>query len=254
MFICSICLLFCIGEMLEELRKYLKLTKDCVDGVQSMCAPTCNNEQSPKFNNEQCEYLFEKLNTTFDTAKSFIEDFEAQPMRMIPILGKERWAQTFKLLMVSGKRVKHFFEECSKGAWIQTSMILANAGEYVLYVGINLELCKLAFHEKGVGTQNLTMDEVDKLYANEMMIVKKKASVDAKALFDKVTKGLHTLNAQDLELAKYLMFKLNGYMVNPSFADKDSYFIEMMYKWVRNEGERVEQIGRGGFARVYKMM
>ena len=168
----------------QEHRSILEPTKECMDAVQKM--PSWN------FNNEQCDYLVDKLKVVIQSASSLLKVSCTADHPLYSSVDLARHAETFKLLLALANQVKSFVQGCCKNAWIQAAMTLTNVAEHVSFIGFNLELCKVALCKERVGSETLTLDEVVNISNAEVEIVREKASVDSQTLLARL-KSLRSL-------------------------------------------------------------
>jgi tRNA A-37 threonylcarbamoyl transferase component Bud32 len=234
---------FAEAGVMEKLGIYLKLAKDCMEAVQGM---------SPrKFNNEQCEYLADKLEAVVQSASLFLEDSQAQLHGPCSSVDIAREVKIFKLLLALAKQIESFVQGCCKEAWMQAAMTLANVGEYVSSLGFNLELCRVALGKDHAATGSLTLEEVGKINKDEVEIVEKKALIDRESLLKRVTLELDSSKAENGDLARYLLHRVVKVGPNPTIDD-DNVLVKL-FEWVIS-GKKAEQLGRGASAKVYKVM
>ena len=200
---------------------------------------------SLKFNNEQCEYLADKLEVVVQTASSFLKVSKRE-------LGGSfssdqdsfRLTEVFKLLVASAKLTESFFQGSSGDAWVQAAMSLTMMSKYVASLGFNLELCRVAFCKDCAVTTCLTLDEVGDISKAEAEIVDKKAEVDLKSLLEKVALQLNSLVGNDRDLAVSLLQRLLRVKPNSTSTEDDTF-------WSRLFVVQGQQLGRGASAAVY---
>ncbi|KAG0613258.1 hypothetical protein M758_6G088700 [Ceratodon purpureus] len=228
------------ADALEKPEYYLELAKDSMEAVQKMSS-------SLKFNNEQCDYLADKLKVVVQSGSSFLEVLMGRVDERFSSDDITGLAEIFKLLVALGKQVESFVEGCCRDAWIQAAMTLTNASQYVSSLGFNLELCKVAFCvDFAVSGCLLSSDEVADINKTEADIVEKKASADKDLLLEKVTQTLISSQGEDRDLASYLNRRLMRFGPKPTFDDET--FLSRLFAFV----EPAEQVGRGASATVYK--
>ncbi|KAG0582750.1 hypothetical protein M758_3G084400 [Ceratodon purpureus] len=229
---------------------YLKLAEECMGSVGKM--------PPRKFNNEQCDYLAHKLEVVLKSASSFLKELgSAEDARSRSSADMARWVLIFKLLLALAKEIKSFTQSCCKDAWIQAAMTLTNVSEYVSSVGFKLELCRIALC---AATGSLTVDQVDVINKAEVELVKKKASMDADNLLEKVILELNILRGEMRDLANYLLERMEGIKPIPanshlSLSESDIGDGSCFRKLYRRVFEKVQQttlLGRGASASVHK--
>ena len=214
---------------METLGSYLKLAEECLEAVQKM--------PLRKFNNEQCDYLAQKLEVVVHSASSFLEVSHAAPCSSGDTA---RAVENFKLLLALAKHIESFVHGCCEDAWIQSAMTLSNVSEYVSSIGFNLELCRVAFC-KDCAASGLTLDEVDDINRSEVEIVEKKASTDADTLFDKVLVVMPSLSHENKDMAIYLLQRLKRVKAIPASVLSGCSWISVdvggffgkLFKWVQ---------------------
>lgn len=173
---------------METLDAYLKLAEECMEAVQEM--------PSRKFNNEQCEYLAQRLEMVVHSASSFVEGSRMYAMCASgSSTDKARGVEIFRLLLALAKQIENFVQGCCENMWIQSAMTLTNVSEYVSSLGFNLELCRVAFCKDCAAT-GLTVDEVDDINRGEVEVVEKNASADVDTLVDKVVLTMPSLSIE----------------------------------------------------------
>lgn len=233
---------------METLTAYLKLVEECMDAFQRTSARN--------FNNEQCEYLADKLQVVVERARSFLEVPCAKCHGPGSSEDMARYIEIFKLLLALAKEIESFTQGCCRDGWIQAAMTLTNVSEYVSSMGFNLELCRLALNCKDCAASgSLTMDQVADIHRDEVEVVEKKASADLNALFEKVLVKLNSFNKETRDLATYLLQRLKRVKQvaasgSPSRGVNDGGIFGNLFEWVKP----LKKLGRGASSTVYEAM
>ncbi|KAG0613255.1 hypothetical protein M758_6G088400 [Ceratodon purpureus] len=232
------------SDALDMPEYYLKRARGSMEAIQKMFS-------SLKFNNEQCDYLADKLKVVVQSGSSFLEVLMGRADERFSSDDITGLAEIFKLLVALGKQIESFVEGCCRDAWIQAAMTLTNVSQYVSSLGFNLELCRIAFRvDFGVSGCLLSSDEVADINKTEADIVEKKASADTKLLLEKVTQTLNSLYGEDRDLASYLLRKLMRFGPKPTF--EDGTILSELFALFALVKPGAEQVGRGASATVYK--
>jgi hypothetical protein len=92
----------------QQHRSLLKLAEECMEAVGKM--------PSWHFNNEQCDYLVDKLNVVIQSASSFLEVSYAEDHPPYSSVDLARRVETFKLLLALANQVKSFVQDCCSDA------------------------------------------------------------------------------------------------------------------------------------------
>ncbi|KAG0582938.1 hypothetical protein KC19_3G096300 [Ceratodon purpureus] len=237
-----------VDAMFETL--VLNAAKECAEEVQNLM-------QKLKFNNEQCKYLADKLQSVVATAASLLSELQTQKCH-----GPCSSADMAKLVDISdflvglSKQIEIFVRDCSSDKWIQAAMTYANVAEYALLLGFNLELCELSFKkESSTLTRSQLLDQVDKIHKAEAAIVETKAFTDVANLLAKVTLAMNHLPNEERALAGYLRQRLTRVQpLQTSWRDSTLSscgifeVMEKLFQWVIS----AEQLGTGSSATVFK--
>jgi hypothetical protein len=231
------------SDSAQELRSFLTLLKDCKEAVQG-------DLSSCKINNKQCEYLAGKLEEAVLDASSFIEEFRAKHHGPC---SSEDVENIFKLVLALATQIKGFVRRCCDAEWIQAAMIFTNVSEYVTSLGLNVQLCKLAFEKartallrKRSVIRGFTFVELCELYKTEEEIVQIRASEDLYTLSNAVTMGLTSFCSKTKDIAIYLLQRLSG--GEPCATSEDEGLLQKLYKFVTGAGQR---LGKGATGTVY---
>jgi hypothetical protein len=238
-------------DKLVELEELAKLAERCAEAVQKI--------SSWKFNNGQCDYLADKLKVVVHSASSFAEVSCAKCNGSSSSVDIALGVEIIKFLLALAKQVESFIQGCCKDSWIQAAMTLTNVSQYVSFLGLNLEFCRIAFCKECAATGGLTLDQVEDIKQIEVEIVNKRASTDVAALLAKVTSNLNNLRGDEKDLASFLLQRLMQLHPNPGtsisgssswFASDNGKFLEELFKWVKPK----RRLGKGTTGTVYKAM
>ncbi|KAG0597876.1 hypothetical protein M758_12G027400 [Ceratodon purpureus] len=213
---------------------YLRLTANCTEQVDLMIkVPT-----SPKFNHEQCGYLAEKLRRAVRSAYLFFEQINTWYSTVASPEDRARSLEIFKLLFALGKEVENYIQDCSKDAWIQSAILLANVSDNILSLGFDLEYCTIVFsNRKRFGALPcLSLTEVTALRAAEAETIVAKFNPDQLRLKRDVSALIECSKSSSIEweLATFLHERLD----NPRMHLGDASL-------QLNQGNRLEIFGKG---------
>ncbi|KAG0622463.1 hypothetical protein M758_3G099200 [Ceratodon purpureus] len=240
-----------VGAMFETLD--LTAAEECVEDIQNLM-------QKLKFNNEQCKYLADKLQSVVATAASLLSELQTQKRH-----GPCSSADVAKLDDISdflvglSKQIEILVQGCCSDRWIQAAMTYTNVAEYTFLLGFNLELCKISFKkESATLTRSQLLDQVDKIHKAEAEIVEMRASRDVATLLSKVTLALNHLHNEERDLAGYLcqrLIRVQPHQASCTDSPLSSWsnifgVLGKLFEWVIP----AEQVGRGSTATVYKAM
>ncbi|KAG0553639.1 hypothetical protein KC19_12G027300 [Ceratodon purpureus] len=108
----------------ETLELYLTLTTKCMEEVDRMTMVSA----ALKFNQEQCDYLAEKLKVAVRSAHSYLEVISLwrSPSASTDNEIETRALEVFKLLFALGMEVETFIKGCCKDTWIQSAILMTN--------------------------------------------------------------------------------------------------------------------------------
>lgn len=206
---------------IKLISSYLKDVKKCMKAVEQM--------SSRYFNNEQCDYLRDKLNDAIsyvevsrgmgDSSLSY-KDIERYRGSRSSLDCKRR-VEVFWFLLALAEQIESFVRGCCEDTWIRSAMTLANVPEYVSSLGFNLELCKAACSKQGESA-SLRLVDVHGKFDAEFQIVKVKASEDLAILRSKVLK-MHTQSGGDDEkLMSQLQIRLSRMQTESAIPSSSS--------------------------------
>ena len=206
---------------IKLISSYLKDVKKCMKAVEQM--------SSRYFNNEQCDYLKDKLNDAIsyvevssgmgDSSLSY-KDIERYRGSRSSLDCKRR-VEVFWFLLALAEQIEIFVRGCCEDTWIRSAMTLANVPEYVSSLGFNLELCKAACSKQGESA-SLRLVDVHGKFDAEFQIVKVKASEDLAILRSKVLK-MHTQSGgDDEELLSHLQIRLSRMQTESAIPSSSS--------------------------------
>lgn len=176
----------------------IKIISSCLKDVEK-CLKAVEQMSSRYFNNEQCDYLKDKLNDVFHCANSYVEVSRGMGDSSLSYkdieryrgsrssLDCERRVEVFWFLLALAEQIESFVRGCCEDTWIRSAMTLANVPEYVSSLGFNLELCKAACSKQGEVIE-ISVDDLHGKSEAEFQIVKVKASEDLEKLRSKVLK------------------------------------------------------------------
>ena len=198
----------------------IKIISSCLKDVEK-CLKAVEQMSSRYFNNEQCDYLEDKLNDVFHCANSYVEVSRGMGDSSLSYKDIERYrgsrssldckrrVEVFWFLLALAEQIESFVRGCCEDTWIRSAMTLANVPEYVSSLGFNLELCKAACSKQGEVFE-ISVDDLHGKSEAEFQIVKVKASEDLEKLRSKVLKMQNQSGGDDEELRSQLQIRLSG--------------------------------------------
>ena len=222
----------------------IKTAEECIEVLERM--------HSRKFNNEQCDYLVDKLKVVIRSANSFLEVTGAEAHRSDSSVDISRQIETcLKRLPALAIQIKSFVEGCCKDAWLQSAMTLTNMAEHVSSIGF--EYCRIDICKE---PESLTLDQVVDIYKAEFEIVKKKAASDVETLLARLRSERSSFRGWENDLANYLLQRLSRVQANgASFTSGSSLGAvneESLWKRLSKWVKPTERLGKGSAATVHK--
>jgi hypothetical protein len=210
----------------------IKIISSCLKDVEK-CLKAVEQMSLRYFNNEQCDYLKDKLNDVFHFAFSYVKvscgmgdsslsykDIERYRGSRSSLDCKRR-VEVFWFLLALAEQIESFVRGCCEDTWIRSAMTLANVPEYVSSLGFNLELCKAACSKQGEVFE-ISVDDLHGKSEAEFQIVKVKASEDLEKLRSKVLEMQNQSGGDDEELRSQLQIRLSGMQTESAIPSSSS--------------------------------
>ncbi|KAG0612755.1 hypothetical protein M758_6G049300 [Ceratodon purpureus] len=248
--------LFKTKDAAENPELLLKLTTKClkkVDRTVSLGAAT-----SPKFNQEQCKYLAHKLKVAVQSARSLFEPIKTWYSKFASDEDRAQSLEILYLLFVLSKEVESFILGCSKSAWIQSAIMLANVSEHTSSLSFDLEVCTIAFSNSSSSSKifgaALSGAAVTRIRRVEGEIVEEKFKLDQLRLYKDVSALIQSSKSSSAarQQATFLYERLRSLSRKHSRTDSPESDHSSCPEINLSNLKRTQELGKGATGIVHK--